>query len=264
MEITLSVLDKTGQVRASKTGTEAVSLFYRKAYERGDRIIVETDIPDVFLTLNIDNALAPTIVLLKARSFSFPVPFDDAKTVYAPTAFSGENHRISAHATLTDALAGTRNLALNPTDHGTSRSTYPHAFASVETRGEAAFAARNAIDGEIASDDHGFWPYTSWGINCDPDATMTVAFGRTVIVQSVVLYTRADFPHDAWWTSARVTFSDGHFIDVPLEKTGAGQRFTFPERKTEWVRLERLVKADDPSPFPALTQIEVWGREAGP
>ena len=30
MEITLSVLDKTGQVRASKTGTEAVSLFYRK------------------------------------------------------------------------------------------------------------------------------------------------------------------------------------------------------------------------------------------
>ncbi|PRX09114.1 UNVERIFIED_ORG: hypothetical protein BCL66_108195 [Martelella mediterranea] len=261
MEITLSVLDKTGQVRARKTGTTAVSLFYRQAYEAGDRITVETDSPDVFVTLNIDNALAPAIVLLKQRSFSFPVPFGDAKTVYAPTAFSGDSHRISAHVTGEDALSGTRNIALNPTDHHGNDTAYPHAFASVETRGEAAFAARNAIDGEIASDDHGFWPYTSWGINRDPDATMTVDFGRRVIAHSVVLYTRADFPHDAWWTAARLTFSDGHSIDIPLEKTGVGQRFTFPERETEWVRLEKLIKADDPSPFPALTQIEVWGRE---
>ncbi|TNB48680.1 carbohydrate-binding protein [Martelella lutilitoris] len=261
MEITLSVLDKAGKVRARKTGTEAVSLFFREIYEAGDRITVETDSLGRFVTLAIDNALAPAIMLLKEGSFSFPVPFGDAKTIYAPTAFSGGNHRIAAHATGADALSGIRNLALNPADHGGNRAAYPHASASVETRGEAAFAARNAIDGEIASDDHGFWPYTSWGINCDPEATMTVDFGRKVIAQSVVLYTRADFPHDAWWTSARVTFSDGHSIDVPLEKTGAGQRFAFPERETEWVRLERLIKADDPSPFPALTQIEVWGRE---
>nr|WP_272213247.1 hypothetical protein [Marinicella sp. W31]MDC2879196.1 hypothetical protein [Marinicella sp. W31] len=220
MEITLSVVDKTGQVRSSKTGTEAVSLFYRQAYEAGDRITVETDTPDRFVTLSIDNALAPAIVLLKDRSFSFPVPFDDAKTVYAPTAFFGDSHRISAHVTGEDALSGIRNLALNPADHGGSTSAFPHAFASVETRGEAAFAARNAIDGEIAGDDHGFWPYTSWGINCDPEATMTVDFGRVVIAHSVVLYTRADFPHDAWWTSARIAFSDGHSMEVPLEKPG--------------------------------------------
>ena len=29
-----------------------------------------------------------------------------------------------------------------------------------------------------------------------------------------------------------------------------------------WVRLEELIKADDPSPFPALTQIEVYGTES--
>ena len=29
----------------------------------------------------------------------------------------------------------------------------------------------------------------------------------------------------------------------------------------EWMRLHDLIKADDPSPFPALTQIEVWGRD---
>ncbi|TCT31739.1 DUF7402 domain-containing protein [Martelella mediterranea] len=261
MEITLSVLDKTGEARARKSGGEAVSLFFRQAYAPGDRIVVETDSPGRFVTLCIDNALAPAIVYMKEKSFSFPVPFGDAMTVYAPTAFSGDKHRISAHATGADALAGIRNLALNPTDHGGSTTAFPHAFASVETRGEAAFAARNAIDGEIASDDHGFWPYTSWGINCDPDATMTVDFGRKVIAHSVVLYTRADFPHDAWWTSATLRFSDGHTMDVPLEKTGIGQRVTFPEREVEWVRLEKLIKADDPSPFPALTQIEVWGRE---
>lgn len=264
MEITLSVLDKAGELRARNTGNEAVSLFFRNAYAPGDRITVETGSPGSFITLSIDNTLPPAVVFMKEGAFSFPVPFGDAKTVYAPTAFSGENHRISAHATGPDALSGIRNLALNPADHGASVAAYPHAFASVETRGEAAFAARNAIDGEIASDDHGFWPYTSWGINCDPEATMTVEFGRRVVARSVVLFTRADFPHDAWWTSARIVFSDGHSINVPLEKTGAGQRFAFPERETEWVRLEKLVKADDPSPFPALTQIEVWGREAGP
>jgi hypothetical protein len=29
------------------------------------------------------------------------------------------------------------------------------------------------------------------------------------------------------------------------------------------MQLHDLIKADDPSPFPALTQIEVWGRDLG-
>ncbi len=37
----------------------------------------------------------------------------------------------------------------------------------------------------------------------------------------------------------------------------------FPARKVCWLEMNRMVKSEEPSPFPALTQIEVYGREAG-
>lgn len=40
-----------------------------------------------------------------------------------------------------------RNLAKNVMDQHGETNCYPHASANVETRGEAVFAARNAIDG---------------------------------------------------------------------------------------------------------------------
>ena len=121
----------------------------------------------------------------------------------------------------------------------------------------------NAIDGLLANTFHGEWPYTSWGINRDPAAEFTLFFGRTVRVEEIVLYLRADFPHDAWWTQADVTFSDGQTMPVHFQKSGAAQHFAAGGKETDFIRLSRLIKADDPSPFPALTQIEVYGTESG-
>lgn len=36
---------------------------------------------------------------------------------------------------------------------------------------------------------------------------------------------------------------------------------TLEPRKIEWLVLKELKKAPDQSPFPALTQIEVWGTD---
>lgn len=33
-------------------------------------------------------------------------------------------------------------------------------------------------------------------------------------------------------------------------------------KTAEWFVLKNLIQAEGPSPFPALTQIEAWGREA--
>ena len=33
-----------------------------------------------------------------------------------------------------------------------------------------------------------------------------------------------------------------------------------PEKEITWLELCNLIKAEDPSPFPALSQIEVYGR----
>ena len=48
---------------------------------------------------------------------------------------------------------------------------------------------------------------------------------------------------------------------LDLEKTDVSQDFSFEEKTISWLVLKELIKADDPSPFPALTQIEVFGTE---
>ena len=89
---------------------------------------------------------------------------------------------------------------------------------------------------------------------------MTVEFGFEAVIDKIVLYTRADFPHDSWWTSATFVFSDGSTKTVEMEKSTAPHVFEFEPVRTDSVKLCKLIKADDDSPFPALTQIEVYGR----
>ena len=132
----------------------------------------------------------------------------------------------------------------------------------METRGEAVFAARNAVDGIYENDAHGTWPYQSWGINRDPNAALTIEFGRSVTVDELRLTLRADFPHDSYWTQATVAFDDGSREVLQLTKTAAPQTFAITPRTAKSLKLFELKKAEDPSPFPALTQLEAWGTEA--
>jgi len=202
-------------------------------------------------------------VYLSEPEFRFPVPFAEKRICYSLRAFTGKRHLLTARYATAEEIGLYRNLALNPHDVHGDTTAFPHASANVETRGESVFAARNAIDGLKANTFHGEWPFTSWGINRDPSARLTVDFGRAVSVNRAVLYLRADFPHDAWWSSASLRFSDGSSVVFVLKKSGGAQPFDFPSRTIEWVSLDTLVKADDPSPFPALTQLEVYGIEAG-
>ena len=73
-----------------------------------------------------------------------------------------------------------RNLAENVNDQHGDVNCYPHASANVETRGEAVFAAKNAIDGVTANHSHGKWPFASWGINQRDDAEIKLEFGREI------------------------------------------------------------------------------------
>ena len=114
----------------------------------------------------------------------------------------------------------------------------------------------------IENHSHGNWPYASWGINRREDAEFKLEFGRSVIIDQINLYTRADFPHDNWWEKVTLTFSDGSFTDLELEKSDRAHVLRLNGKKAEWLLLHKLVKSGDPSPFPALTQIEVYGREA--
>lgn len=260
MRLTLRVTDRTGMVVSEATGNDETWLVHSPEYQEGDVLGLETDVPCRFVVVQFDDAMKPALCFLKDIGFQLPIPGDAARPGYSPRAFSGREHYVHARAASPEEISQFRNLALNPYDWNGNASLFPHATASVETRNEAGFAARNAIDGEKANSSHGAWPFTSWGINRDPMASLTLDFGHRVLVDRIVVYLRADFPHDSWWTSAKVTFSEGKTEPLSFVKTPAGQVTHFPGRLTEGLRLHSLVKADDESPFPALTQIEVHGR----
>lgn len=251
-----------GTTACVSRGVGQARLVFSDEYRDGDVIMLDVSEANVYLVIQVDDALGSSLVYVTDRCIHYKVPFGEKKRSYPPKSFSGKKHYLYARQATEAEIAAYRNLAVNVMDQHGDCHCFPHASANVETRGESVFAARNAIDGVVENRSHGEWPYTSWGINQDPNACLKLEFGRTVAIDKIALITRADFPHDSWWTQATITFSDGSSIDFPMEKSENAQICTFETRRVSWLTVDRLIKADDPSPFPALTQIEVYGMEA--
>lgn len=260
--LTLEIQDEQGLVKESRSEDARVNLVYPKGYEPGDAIVLRSTEVPVYLVIQLDDSMPPALTYLSEEVFRFVIPHGEKKVAYSPKSFAGEMHVISARAALPEEIQAYKNLALNPYDQHGNASCYPHAAANAETRGESVFAARNAINGNTANDSHGEWPYESWGINGREDAEITVYFGRSVIIDKVILTLRADFPHDNYWEQVTLRFPDGGSHTASLVKTHQPQEILLSPRTVDQVTLGELIKSDDPSPFPALTQIEVYGREA--
>ena len=256
----LKVIDKNERTVAWARGEEEVNLMVARTYEEGDRIVLEISKEGEYAWVQFDDALGRNLVYLTGNA-QYQIPFGEQRINLSPKAFSGNKHLISVRKARDFEVKSYRNLALNVNDTHENTTCFPHAVANVETRGESVFAAKNAIDGVTANECHGEWPYDSWGINRNPDAEMTVDFGREVEIDRIILYIRADFPHDNWWKKVTVTFSDGEEKEFSLKKTGCGQEFTFEKKKVTWVKLFKLIPSPEPSPFPALAQIEVYGTD---
>lgn len=261
MNIAISVKDRSGKVLSAASGIGEVVLVYDGEYNDGDIISVSTDTFPSFVVIQLDHTMAPCFCFLKDGNFSFTVPFNEKRISYAPFSFSGSRHYIHLRFASEDEIRCRKNLAFNPYDYHENDGLFPHSMANVETRGESVFASRNAIDGYLASSFHGEWPYTSWGINRDPNAELQLDFGRPVTVDEIVLYLRTDFPHDSWWEKAEIEFSDGKSMVVNLQKISGPQRFKIDTRTINTLVLKNLIKGDETSPFPALTQIQVFGSD---
>lgn len=258
--VEIIVKSAAGEIKAEKKDERQAILAWKGEYEEGDVILLRTDETDAYYKVRIDDVMDEDLVYFKADEVVFQIPFEEKKTSYNPKAFTGERHYLTFGKAEAFEWDRYRNLAKNSMDQHGEPGCYPHASANVETRGEAVFAARNAIDGVLANDSHGKWPYESWGINRQDDAQMKLEFGRPVDFDTIVLYTRADFPHDNWWIKATLSFSDGTSEVVEMEKSDKPHVFKIERKGITWLTLGELIKADDPSPFPALTQIEVYGR----
>jgi len=261
--LNLGIKNKSGDVLAESAGTEYVNLVYRSGYEEGDVIFFETDEVNRFYIIQFDDALGDNFVYITKSEFKFVVPYGDRKTAYSPKAFSGRMHLLSVRFATDEEIGAYKNLAYNVYDEHGDTGCFPHTTANVETRNEPSFFARSVIDGVRENTSHGIWPYCSWGIDRREDASIELHFGRKIKTDRMVLVIRADFPHDSWWDEARLTFSDGSELVAALKKTKDPQVITYDLKEISSVRLDRLIKnQDDPSPFPALSQWEVYGTEA--
>lgn len=258
-ELKIMIKDRDGAVKFQTAEQNQVLMVYEGTYEEGDSIVFETSEIDTYYVIRVDDSMDESYVYLTKPEVVYAIPFAEKKISYNPKSFTGEKHYITMRKAEEYENAAYRNLAKNVMDQHGDHGCYPHAHANVETRGESVFAARNAIDGVVANESHGAWPYESWGINQQDDAVITLDFGRAVDFDKVVLYTRADFPHDNWWVKATLTFSDGTSQVVEMEKSVKPHVFQIEKTGITWMTIGELIKADDPSPFPALSQVEVYG-----
>lgn len=254
----IKVLKADGETKFVARGEREAWLVVTNAYEEGDRIVLEYAGAPCYFRFQADDALGEALIYVTGN-VELAVPFGEARNGYSPKAFMGECHYIHACVATQQEIYAYRNQALNVYDNHDNTNSYPHASANVETRNEAVFAARNAIDGVCANSSHGLWPYTSWGINRNPDAVFKLEFGHPVEIDKAVIYLRADFPHDNWWKEVTFAFSDGSTLTASLEKCADGQEICFEKRVVTWLELKNLIKAEQESPFPALTQLAVYG-----
>lgn len=255
----IQIIDASGKVKDSVSGESGVRLLHKPLYGQGDAIRFSSEAQHCFVLA--DQALPQTLVYLPDKQFTYLIPKDGAALPYAPQAFSGEMHILQIRPARPEELAARRNLAFNPLDQRYCENCFPHASANVETRDDPTFFSRNVIDGLKFNHSHGNWPFSSWGIGGRADAEITLHFGRPVKMDEIGITLRTDFPHDSWWTHGTLSFSDGHQMTLSFQKTSETQYFTTGEHVVEWLRLSDLKKAFDLSPFPALTQWEVFGRE---
>lgn len=256
----LKILNKNMETLAVSRGMDEVNLVYAGEYQEGDIIILELPAGSHYVWLQWDDALGKSMVFLTGN-VTYRIPFGDRRINLSPKAFSGKKHLLSAKLAKDFEIKVYRNLAFNVCDQHNIENLYPHATANVETRGEAVFAAQNAIDGVTVSNCHGEWPYQSWGINRQEDARIRIDFGREVLVDRIVLYLRTDFPHDNWWQQVSFVFSDGSRMESSLRKLEGPQEIVFEKKQIGWLEMCDMKKSEEPSPFPALTQIEVYGTE---
>lgn len=239
----------------------AVLAIKEYTYQSGDYIEVTMDTTNNYLIVQLEATLAPSLIYVPAKKWTYQILTTPAeKKAMVETAFTAKRQHFSVRYAYPFEIENYQNLTFNAYDQKEFTGAYPHAHANVETRDEAVFFAKNAIDGRYGHLSHGSYPFASWGINQMSDAALTIDFGRLVTIDWVQVLLRSDYPHDSFWDEVTLEFSDGTQLQMQTTDTLGFQSLRFPEKETTLLRFCQLKKHPDDSPFPALTQIEAFGR----
>ncbi|HPD15142.1 MAG TPA: carbohydrate-binding protein [Planctomycetota bacterium] len=258
----IEVLDAAGAVVAQRAASAdgIATLAFEREFAKGDRVRITGP---KHLVVRLNEKMPQCLVYAPQGVVEYPIPSGTERRVYPPEQFAGVRHSAMARPAAAEDLATYRNVAFNPYDVRGTSTFFPHATSNSECRNEPDFAARNAIDGLSKNKGHGPWPHQSWGPDRRADLWWKVEFGRPVEVDKLVLHIRADFPHDRHWHAATVEFSDGSREKIEIRKQAEPQTFEFTKRAVAWLQLTDLMQ-QPPLGWCALTEVEVWGKDAPP
>jgi hypothetical protein len=274
MPLRISVQDEKGaeiadtDVHASSSTATSAVLAFDHTYQPGDHIVLHGPRR---MAVKFDQKFSECLLYLPESSggkLDYAVPFGRAEqqtgSAYAPDSFAGNSHRVTARILNRNERKSYRNLALNPCDAVRAEDepapAFPHSSTNSYARNLFDFAARNAIDGMEQNGHHGVWPYQSWGPEMRPDLWWKLDFGRPVEVDKIRLMIRADYPHDSYWKSAVVEFSDGSQLPIQISSSASLQEFHFSKRTVSWLRLTKLTP-EDPAKWCSLIEVEAWGHD---
>ncbi len=236
-----------------------IDCLYEKEYKKGDKIVIHKKNID-FISIQLDENIAESIIYCPSSTFVFEIPFGDLKRGYDEKAFSGNRHYIKV-SVADEAAYRVRNICLNSHDIRGQKKYFPHAYANLVTREDVCFFERNAIDGVKENEGHGDYPFHSWAGGAREDLEYYIDFGAEVEVEKLVFYLRADFPHDTYWKNIDVEFSDGSRVTAEFEGIKEGQELILPEKvKTKTIHLTNFKQVSFPLSWAALSQVEVYGR----
>jgi len=156
---------------------------------------------------------------------------------------------------VSDPGRGYRNLALNPDG---KRGEFPKTSSNNVCRDLSEFSHVKVVNGRTDNRGHGK-RHPSWGPGMIDDPWLRIDLGKEHEMDKLVITVRADFPHDSYWKSGVIEFSDGSRHAFSLKKKAAAQTIAFPPRRASWVKVNDLVRAEDK--WCAFTEVEIWGRD---
>ncbi len=255
--LTLKIYDINNSVVCCESG-EQIEFTFNGEFREGHTICV--DMKDTeFIAVQFDETMKESIVYVPNHTFTFTVPYDNLMVGYAPEAFKGDSHVLRARIPSDEELYERHLISLNSHDIRENDKAFPHVHANLVTRNEPWFFERNAIDGVCDNTSHGEYPYHSWAAGAREDMEFYLYFGRPVEIDEIVFVLRADFPHDTYWKSLEIEFSDNTRIPAQFVKTVDGQSIKFDKKTTEYIHLTNFKQVSEQLSWAALSQIEVYG-----
>lgn len=87
--MTLEVRGNDGIVKAAGSDDGQAQLVYSGAYQPGDEIILRSESKNVYLILQLDDAMGPAFVYLTDNEYRFAVPFGEKKVFLFPESLCG-------------------------------------------------------------------------------------------------------------------------------------------------------------------------------